>query len=119
MKKKNAYILTLVLCLSLFVNVSCKRQSVTTDAALKFIQSLAEVMEYSKALKKKGVKPFIRNDISNKEPDKIYFSVGESHETHTVNWNSFAVDKKTGEVFVLDIESGEFIPLQDWRSAQE
>lgn len=88
------------------------------DQALGLVEQVPEVhafiMQIARA--KGGVKPAIRTEeVSVASSDRFVFAVQESHPTHTVTWNRFAVMKQGGAILVLDIDTGEFIPLALWR----
>jgi len=107
--------MTMVIALSVPATAAAKG-ALTDEEALSRIEQVPEVHAFilQTARSKGGVKPFIRPEEGS--PDVFAFCVGESHATHTVTWNRFTVNKKSGAILVLDIETGDVIPLEQWRA---
>lgn len=118
MKGSYKFILVCVL-ISAFAIVltgsSCKKKTLTQEMAVKKIQSLPEVQGYTTQLREKDTRPFIKVESSNDKSSSLEFSVGESHPTHTILWNRFSIDKTNGDIFIFNIESGDYIPIEEWR----
>ena len=113
---KFTFVLPLVfICAIVLIGASCKKKALTQETALKQIQLLPEIQEYTTQLRKRDSRPFIRQEPSNNQSTSIEFSVGESHPTHTILWNRFSIDKTNGEVFIFDVESGDYFTLNEWR----
>ena len=96
--------------------VSCKNKMLTQEMAFKEIQSLPEVQEYTAQLREKGSRPYVRQELSDKQSSLMQFSVGESHPTHVIIWKRFSVDTSNGNISIFDIESGEYLPIEEWRT---
>ncbi|MFH0799221.1 MAG: hypothetical protein V2A66_03460 [Pseudomonadota bacterium] len=99
--------------------ISCAKVSLPETAAFGKVQNLPEVQLFMAKVNKAGndVRPIIRQEESDASSGNlIEFYVGESHPTHNVLWNRFAVDKTTTQIFVFDAESGEYVSIEDWRN---
>ncbi|MFA5800340.1 MAG: hypothetical protein WC840_05295 [Candidatus Peribacteraceae bacterium] len=116
---KNKIIIFAIL-LSLF-SISCAKGGLTETASFSKIHKLPEVQSFIEKIGRvEGVRPVIRQEESSAENANLFeYYVGESYPTHSVLWNRFAVDKKTSEVFVFDIESGDYISIEKWREKQK
>ncbi len=109
---------TLFIVSIILMDTACKKKMFTQEEALERIQSLPEVQEYTIKLREKNSRPLIRQESSNHQSSIVEFSVGESHPTHMILWNRFLIDRANGKVFIFDIESGDFIPIQQWRKKE-
>jgi len=85
----------------------------TQEKAIKAVQSLEEVQRYTIQLRGKNSRPFIKEE--SHDDKSAEFSVGESLPTHTVLWNRFSINKENGNIFIFDIESGDYISIEKWR----
>lgn len=94
---------------------ACTKGSSEKEAQ-QLLQNLPEVQLFYEELRKQGDDSHvvIQNE-SGTNADQYEFYVGESDSLHAVVWNRFAINKKSKKVFILDVESGEFIPIEEWR----
>ncbi len=117
-----------LIAIALFVLVSSSQgnppriPTITNTDAFNKISNLPEVKAYFQKLGEveKGVKPVIREESDNPDGNNLFeYYVGESHTTHSVLWNRFAVNRRSGEVFVFNQEEGEYIPINKWRHGDQ
>lgn len=95
-------------------------KGVSEKEAQQLLRSIAEVQAFSEKLRQKdGDVRLIIQTEPGADPDLYSFYIGESDALHTVIWNRFAVYKKSGAVLVLDIESGEYLPIEIWRQTEK
>lgn len=121
--RKNKLLKTIFICTIVSLSISansCAKSSLSETAALSKIESLPEIQLFVGEVKKSGtdIKPTIRQE-SVDTSDLFEYYIGESRPTHDVLWNRFAINKKTAEIFVFDVESGDYIPLGEWRNKQK
>lgn len=84
--------------------------------ALTHVEQIPEIKNFIGSVQKhRGVTPIIRPLESGKDKTYYEYYVGENHGTHTTLWNIFAVDKKSGAIFVYDTIKDEYVPLESWR----
>lgn len=96
--------------------MSCAKGPLSETAAFSKIQSVPEIQSFIGKVNRDSIKPIIRQEGSAVNGnDLLEYYIGESHPTHDVLWNRFAINKKTSEIFVFDVESGDYIPLEEWR----
>lgn len=79
------------------------------------IRNLTEVRAFSEELAGNKSALVIYEEESAGGKNLYEFYVGEGKPDHTVRWNTFGVDKKTGTIFVLDRMKGKYIPYGQWK----
>lgn len=106
----------LLLTLGLFASL-LHAKGVSKKEALEKIQSLPEVRAFQKevAASKLGGKFLLYPESTDVAEPLYQFYVGESLRDHTNRWNTFGVDKKSGEIFVMDMVKGKFLPYASWK----
>lgn len=118
--RKNKIIITAILT-GLFSTACAKGGTLSETASLNKIQKLPEVQSFIEKIDKvEGVHPIIRQEDSSAGNSNLFeYYVGELYPTHSVLWNRFVIDKKTSEIFIFDIESGDYISLEHWRTKKQ
>lgn len=92
------------------------KTSMTSEAeAMDIIKSRPETMAFAERLEKvENVSIFMKVEGGGSESEAYDIYVGESHPTHTVLWNRFRVNKLTKRVYVYDVGSDTYIPIEQW-----
>ncbi len=88
----------------------------TRDEAMDLVLNLPEVAGFCRRIDARSdgtVRAVVFPD-GGPSPRVWDFYVGESHATHTVRWNTFQVDGRTGEVRVAATD-GDYLSLPAWR----
>lgn len=92
-------------------------KGISKKEAMEMVQNLPAVQAFQKEVEKSGLKgKFIIYPEETGAANSLHeFYVGESLRDHTNRWNTFAVDKKSGEIFVMDMVKGKFLPYASWK----
>lgn len=111
--KKNISVITLLIIFLL----SCQKKNLSEKDSLQILEQLPEIKRaLTQDRAENGPRIVVRQDKDQTVPSGLdEFYVGESHETHTTILDRYAVDRKTGEIYIYDVEEAEFVPLEQWR----
>lgn len=82
------------------------------------IKNLPEVQAFAEELSANKSTLMIRDEETSDSKNLYEFYVGENKPDHTVRWNGFGVDKKSGAVFVFDIMKAKYVPYAEWKKQQ-
>ena len=128
----------LLLCLSLFITVSCNDNAdnnsaeenlitdkITETAEDKAIKTVINLPEYNDAAI--HVKAMTNGEQSlssiieapNEEFSDYYIQVGYNQETWFETYYHFYVNPETFEVSIEDIIAGDIVPIETWRKREE
>lgn len=82
----------------------------------KKLEDLKEVQDFKK--KNSEFFGFLFYGESSSAPDCYWIKVGSEMETHFSTWYNFYIDKKNGDIKILDVFSDSLLTISDWRKSK-
>lgn len=92
-------------------------KGVSQKEARQIVEKIPEVQEFADMLAQHRSRLVIYPEELGENKNLHQFYVGESLGDHTNRWNTFGVDKKSGEIFVFDMMRGKFLPYTQWQKS--